>query len=83
MLRKRGTFELPSFKPTKPITPNWFLTPLGSYETTPKWHGFLMINLVALAAGARAEKRTAESLFDWVLQLTSALSVQRSGVQYR
>jgi hypothetical protein len=30
-----------------------------SHETTPKWHGFLMINLVALAAGGRAEKRTA------------------------
>ncbi len=30
------------------------------YETTPKWHGFLMINLVALTAGGLAEKRTAE-----------------------
>jgi hypothetical protein len=31
-----------------------------SYETTPKWHGFLMIKLAALAAGGRAEQRTAE-----------------------
>ena len=31
-----------------------------SYETTPKWHGFLMIKLAALAAGIRAEQRTAE-----------------------
>jgi hypothetical protein len=26
----------------------------------PKWHGFLMIKLTALAAGSRAEQRTAE-----------------------
>ena len=31
-----------------------------SYETAPKWHGFLMITLAALAAGSRAEQRTAE-----------------------
>jgi hypothetical protein len=31
-----------------------------SYETTPKRHGFLMITLSALAAGSRAEQRTAE-----------------------
>ena len=31
-----------------------------SYETTPKWHDFLVINPVALAADSRAEKRTAE-----------------------
>jgi hypothetical protein len=31
-----------------------------SYETTPKWHGFLMIKLAVLAAGVRAEQRTAE-----------------------
>ena len=30
------------------------------YETTPKWHGFLMNKLAALAAGGRAEQRTAE-----------------------
>jgi len=30
------------------------------YETTPNWHGFLMINLVALPTGGRAEKPTAE-----------------------
>ena len=29
------------------------------YETTPKWHGFLMIRLAALEAGSRAEQRTA------------------------
>ena len=33
---------------------------LSSYETTPKWHGFLMTKLAALAAGGRAEQRTAE-----------------------
>jgi hypothetical protein len=31
-----------------------------SYEPTSKWHGFLMIKLAALAAGDRAEQRTAE-----------------------
>ena len=31
-----------------------------SYETTPKWHGFLMVKLAALAVGGRAEQRTAE-----------------------
>jgi hypothetical protein len=31
-----------------------------SYETTPKWHGLLTIKLAALAAGGRAEQRTAE-----------------------
>jgi hypothetical protein len=36
----------------------FFLTPHN--ETTPKWHGFLMIKLAALAAGDRAEQRTAE-----------------------
>jgi len=30
------------------------------YETTPKWHGLLMIRLVALAVGSRTEQRTAE-----------------------
>jgi len=30
-----------------------------SYETTPKWHGFLMIKLAAFQAGW-AEQRTAE-----------------------
>jgi hypothetical protein len=30
------------------------------YETTPKWHGFLMIKLAALAAGGRTEQRIAE-----------------------
>ena len=30
------------------------------YETTPKWHGLLIIRLDALAAGSRAEQRTAE-----------------------
>jgi hypothetical protein len=29
------------------------------FETTPKWHGFLMITLIVLAAGSRAEQRTA------------------------
>ena len=29
----------------------------SSYETTPKWHVFLVINPVALAADSRAEKR--------------------------
>ena len=33
---------------------------LRSYETTPKWHCFLIIKLTALAACDRAEKRTAE-----------------------
>jgi hypothetical protein len=28
---------------------------LRSYETTPKWHGFLMIKLAALAAGGWAD----------------------------
>jgi hypothetical protein len=31
-----------------------------SCETTPKWHGFLMIKLAAQAASGRAEQRTAE-----------------------
>ena len=30
------------------------------YETTPKWHGFLMIKLVAFQASGWAEQRTAE-----------------------
>ena len=30
------------------------------YETSPKWHGLLMIRLVALAVGSRTEQRTAE-----------------------
>ena len=33
---------------------------MALYETTPKWHGFLMNKLAALAAGNRAEHRTAE-----------------------
>jgi len=36
------------------------LPELRLYETTPKWHDFLVINPVALAADSRAEKRTAE-----------------------
>jgi hypothetical protein len=36
------------------------LNPDTLYETPPKWHGFLMIKLAALAAGGRAKKRTAE-----------------------
>jgi hypothetical protein len=32
----------------------------GSFETTPKWHCFLMIKLATLAAGGRTEQRTAE-----------------------
>jgi len=36
------------------------ILPETSYETTPKWHGFLMTKLAALAAGGRAEQRTAE-----------------------
>ena len=31
-----------------------------SYEIEPEWDGFLMIRLAALAAGSRAEQRTAE-----------------------
>jgi hypothetical protein len=34
--------------------------PERSCETTPKWHGFLMIKLAAQAASGRAEQRTAE-----------------------
>ena len=34
--------------------------PDTSYETRPKWHGFLMIKLTAFAAGDQAEQRTAE-----------------------
>jgi len=30
------------------------------YETTPKWHGFLMINLVALVAGLNSEPQNIE-----------------------
>jgi hypothetical protein len=30
------------------------------YETTPKWHGFLMIKLAAFQASGWAEQRTAE-----------------------
>jgi hypothetical protein len=30
-----------------------------SYETTPKWHDFLVIKLAALAASGRTEQRTA------------------------
>jgi hypothetical protein len=33
---------------------------LRSCETMPKWHDFLVINPVALAADSQAEKRTAE-----------------------
>jgi len=31
---------------------------LRSYETTPKWHGFLMIKLAAFQASGWAEPRT-------------------------
>jgi hypothetical protein len=31
------------------------LTPETSYETTPKWHGFLMIKLAALQASGGAD----------------------------
>ena len=31
-----------------------------SYETTPKWHGFLMITLAALAAGLNSEPQNIE-----------------------
>jgi hypothetical protein len=31
-----------------------------SYETTPKWQGFLMIKLAAFQASGWAEQRTAE-----------------------
>jgi len=31
-----------------------------SYETTPKWHGFLMIKLAAFQASGWSEQRTAE-----------------------
>jgi len=30
------------------------------YETTPKWHGFLMIKLAALAAGLNSEPQNFE-----------------------
>jgi hypothetical protein len=36
------------------------LTPETLYETRPKWNGFLMIKLAALATGGQAEQRTAE-----------------------
>ena len=38
-----------------------FLFPETSYETTPKWHGFLMIRLAAFLAsgGARMKLRLA------------------------
>jgi hypothetical protein len=31
-----------------------------SYETTPKWHGFLTIKLAALAAGLKSEPQNIE-----------------------
>jgi hypothetical protein len=37
-----------------------FLTPETSYETTPKWHGFLMIELAGLAAGFNSEPQNFE-----------------------
>jgi len=51
------------------------------YETTPKWHDFLMINLIALATGDWAEKRTAE--FRRVESLRSAfLSIKIDRIPY-
>ena len=32
-----------------------------SYETSPKWHGFLMINLAAFEAGLNSEPQPATS----------------------
>jgi hypothetical protein len=33
---------------------------LRSYETSPKWHGFLMINLAAFEAGLNSEPQNIE-----------------------
>jgi hypothetical protein len=35
-------------------------TAITLYKTTPKWHGFLMINLAALAAGLNSEPQNIE-----------------------
>ena len=55
------------------------------YETTPKWHGFLMIRLAALEAGSRAEQRTAacDEPFGRELRIEKLRVERLSRIEYR
>jgi hypothetical protein len=54
------SFDIRFFKVSFPIRLDARAQRRHSYETTPKWHDFLMITLAALAAGLNSEPQNIE-----------------------
>jgi hypothetical protein len=57
LIDDQNSDEKRSVKTRRPIIVSFYQ---ASYETTPKWHGFLMIKLAAFQTSCWAEQRTAE-----------------------